>query len=43
MSIIRNRAAAWVVGAVWIPAAIAAGTAANTAANAQAPCRATTR
>lgn len=33
MSIIRNRAAAWVVGAVWIPAAIAAGTAANTAAN----------
>ena len=34
MSIMRNRAAAWVVGAVWIPAAIAAGTVANTAANA---------
>ena len=34
MSTMRNRVTAWAVGALWIPAAIAAGTAANTAANA---------
>jgi len=34
MSIMRNTITAWAVGALWIPAAIAAGTAAETPANA---------
>ncbi|HEY1436968.1 MAG TPA: hypothetical protein VGG82_05635 [Casimicrobiaceae bacterium] len=33
MSMMRNRVIPWAIGALWIPAAIAAGTAANTAAN----------
>lgn len=34
MPMMRKMVVAWAAGAIWIPAAIAAGTAANTAANA---------